>query len=52
MICHQHKGMNLQAKALRHALEQLQEMLVCVTVGKERTAIDSAANDSLSQTLR
>ena len=38
MISHQHKGMNPQAKPLRHALEQLQEMLVCVIVRKQRTA--------------
>ena len=42
MISHQHKGMNPQAKPLRHALEQLQEMLVCLIVGKQLTAIDSA----------
>jgi hypothetical protein len=42
MISHQHKGMNPQAKPLRHALKQLQEMLVRVFVGKQLTAIDSA----------
>ena len=42
MISHQHKGMNPQAKPLRHALEQIQEMLVCVIVRKQLTAIDSA----------
>ena len=34
--------MNPQAKPLRHALEQLQEMLVCAIVGKQLTAIVSA----------
>jgi hypothetical protein len=34
--------LNPPAKPLRHALEQLQEILVCVIVGKELTAIDSA----------
>ena len=42
MISHQLKGMNPQAKPLRHALEQLQEMLVCAIVGKQLTSIDSA----------
>ena len=42
MISHQHKGMNPQAKPLRHPREQLQEMLVCRIVGKQLTAIDSA----------
>ena len=42
MISHQHKGMNPQAKPLRHPREQLQEMLVCLIVGKQPTAIDSA----------
>jgi hypothetical protein len=42
VISHQHKGMNPQAKPLRHALGQLQEMLVSVIVEKQLTAIDSA----------
>ena len=33
--------MNPRAKPLRHALEQLQEMLVCAIVGKQLPAIDS-----------
>ena len=42
MISHPHEGMNPQAKPLRHTLEQLQEMFVCVIVGNQLTAIDSA----------